>query len=179
MTQKERGDQIGVSAQTIKMWAADGVDVSDDDAVRARLASLRKLPPNLKPEWIPRSTSAPVLPPADSDPIETNIEALVQRITTATDKNTAQTLKLQVDGLLNAMKLREAAGTYVSRSTVEEALIRIGAAVKAAVMRMEADLPPMLEGVTPAQAQRIIRGKVDEVMGVLADQSSKVWDEPN
>jgi hypothetical protein len=159
------------------MWAKEGLDVFDDAAVMAKLRALRKLPPNLKPEWQPRSESASSLPPADADPIETNIEDLVQRITTAQDKNTAQTLKLQVDGLLNAMKLREAAGSYVSRATVEEALIRIGAAVKAAVMRMEADLPPMLEGVTPAQSQRIIRGKVDEVMGVLADQSSKIWHE--
>jgi len=48
--------------------------------------------------------------------------------------------------------------------------------VKAAIMRMEADLPPMLEGMEPAAMQRTIRGKVDEVMATLADESSKVWE---
>jgi hypothetical protein len=83
-------------------------------------------------------------------------------------------VKTQIDGLLNAYKLREAAGKYVSKDVVREALIKVGTTFKAAVLRMEADLPPMLEGASPAQMQRIIREKVDEVLRALSEESSKV-----
>jgi hypothetical protein len=40
---------------------------------------------------------------------------------------------------------------------------------------MEADLPPMLDGASPATMQRIIREKTDEVMTSLADAANEVW----
>jgi len=60
---------------------------------------------------------------------------------------------------------------------VEESMLRIGAAVKAAIMRMEADLPPMLEGMTPAGMQKVIREKVDEVLSTLSDANAQIWKE--
>jgi hypothetical protein len=59
---------------------------------------------------------------------------------------------------------------------VDEALIRIAAAVKAAILRMEADLPPQLEGCDPPAMQRIIRGKVDEIMSMLSEATAKIWE---
>ena len=169
MTNQERADQIGIARSKLQKWKADGVDIFDDDAVRDKIASLQKLPPNLNDQFIPR-ISAP-----DIDPAELDIEAIIKSLGEADDKNTAQTIKLKIDGLFNAYKLREAAGKYVSRSTVEEALIRIGAAVKAAIMRMEADLPPMLDGMEPASMQTVIKGKVDEVLLTLSEETSKIW----
>jgi hypothetical protein len=134
---------------------------------------MRNLPPELKPEWHPQ-IAQPINPPGE-DPTQIDIEQIIHQLSNVTDKHQAQTVKIQIDGLLNAYKLREAAGRYVSKTTVEESLIRIGATFKAALLRMEADLPPALEGMNPASMQKTIRGKIDEVLRTLSDEYGKVY----
>jgi hypothetical protein len=177
MTKQARAEQIGCSVAALINWGKGGVDVFDDDQVRKKIAKMRNLPPDLKPDWHPRMAE-PIQPPGD-DPTQIDIEQIIGQLSGVTDKHQAQTVKIQIDGLLNAYKLREAAGKYVARAMVEEALIRIAAAVKASVRRMEADLPPMLEGADPAGMQRIIREKVDEVMTTLSDATAEVWKHEN
>jgi flagellar biosynthesis/type III secretory pathway protein FliH len=176
MTRKnklERAGEIGVSMPTLKSWERSGVDIWSDDDVRKKLGRMRNMPPHLKPEFQPKA-NAPIAMAGD-DPTQIDIETIISQLSAATDKHQAQTVKIQIDGLLNAYKLREAAGQYVSKAMVEEALMRIAAAVKAAVRRMEADLPPMLEGADPAAMQRIIREKADQVMTTLSDATAEVW----
>lgn len=176
MTRPERAVQIGVSTQTLTSWQKNGVDIFDDDSVRAKLARMRNIPPTIKPEWTP--AKAPSIPmPAGEDPTQIDIEAIIGNLSIATDKHQASMVKIQIDGLLNAYKLREAAGKYVARAKVEEDLIRIGAAVKGAVLRMEADLPPMLEGMSPSKMKKTIRQKVDEVLSTLSDATSEIWND--
>jgi hypothetical protein len=172
-TKQARAEAIGISMQCMSNWQRCGVDVFDDAAVKKKIAKLRNLPPDLKPEWHP-AISAPIVPPGD-DPTQIDIESIINQLASVTDKHQAQTVKLQIDGLLNAYKLREAAGKYVSRAKVDEDLMRIGAAVKAATKRLEADLPQMLEGMSASQIQIVLRGKVDEILTMLADKTSEVW----
>jgi hypothetical protein len=174
-TSLDRAAQIGVSIPTLDSWKRCGVNVFDDDEVRRRIAKMRNIPPELKPEFQPQVCAHPS-PPSD-DPTQIDIESIIAQMLTVTDKHQAQTVKIQIDGLVNAYKLREAAGLYVSRAKVEEDLIRIGAAVKGAILRMEADLPPMLDGASPAQMQRTIRDKTDEVLAALSDASSEIWND--
>jgi hypothetical protein len=171
---RKRAADIGVSIQCLSNWERCGVDVFDDEQIRAKISRLRNIPPTLKPEWHPKVLAA-VAPANTDDPTTIDIEAIISQLAGVTDKHQAQTVKIQIDGLLNAYKLREAAGKYVSRAKVEEDLIRIGAAVKGSLLRMEADLPPMLEGMTPAKMQKTIRQKVDEVLSTLSDASSSIW----
>lgn len=172
MTRRERAAQIGVTMQSLTNWSKAGIDVMNDNEIRAKISRCRTLPPTLKPEWKPVPSA-----PLPSDPVESSdhTERLISELAHCTDKNEAQRIKTQIDGLVNAYKLREAAGSYVSRSMVEEAMLRIGAAVKAAIMRMEADLPPMLEGMAPAGMQKVIKSKVDETMAMLNSEASKIW----
>ena len=171
-TRNQRSAQIGISIQTLGNWERAGVNVWDDEEVRTKIARCRIQPKTLKPEWKPVPSA-----PLPSDPVESSdhTERLISELAHCTDKNEAQRIKTQIDGLVNAYKLREAAGSYVSRGMVEEAMLRIGAAVKAAIMRMEADLPPMLEGMAPSGMQKIIRAKVDETMAMLNSESAKIW----
>ena len=75
-------------------------------------------------------------------------------------------------------ELRMSKGESVDIAEVEDAFAYIGAAVKGAISRMEADLPPMLEGLPPAKMQSIVRDKCDEVLALLEDQKAKVWKRP-
>lgn len=172
-TAQSRAAEIGVSLPTLRLWKRTGIDVNDDDQVRAKISAMRNIPPTLNPTFQPSIKSVIA---TTEDPTQIDIEGIIHQLSTVTDKHQAQTVKLQIDGLLNSYKLLEAAGRYVAKATVEESLIRIGAAVKAAALRMEADLPPMLEGASPAEMQRVIRDKVDEMMRTLSDESSKVWE---
>lgn len=172
-TRMDRAAQIGISIPTLNSWTRCGVDVFKDEEVRKRIAKMRNLPPDLKPEWHPQ-IAKPINAPGE-DPTQIDIEQIIHQLSNVTDKHQAQTVKIQIDGLLNAYKLREAAGRYVSKTTVEESLIRIGATFKAALLRMEADLPPALEGMDPAAMQQTIRGKIDEVLRTLSDEYGKVY----
>jgi hypothetical protein len=86
----------------------------------------------------------------------------------------ARLRKLQAEASLRELELEKQRGEVIAISEVLEGVARIGAAVRASVMRMEADLPPMLEGADPATMQRIIRGKVDEVLGDLSDRGAEL-----
>lgn len=173
-TRLDRAREIGVSIPTLDSWSRCGVDVFDDAQVKDRLTRMRTLPPTLKPKFQPK-IKAKIKAPSEDDPTQIDIESIIRQLSNVTDKHQAQTVKTQIDGLLNAYKLREAAGKYVSKVTVEEAFIRIGAAVKSSILRMEADLPPMLHGADPATMQKIIRGKVDEIMKMLSEAQATVW----
>jgi len=171
-TRNQRSAQIGISIQTLGNWERGGVDVWDDAQVKDKIARCRNLPKTLKDEWKP----VPATPPP-SDPIESSdhTERLISELAHCTDKHDAQRIKTQIDGLVNAFKLREAAGSYVSKATVDESLMRIGAANKAALNRMENDLPPMLEGCQAPAMQKIIRDKTLEILTLLNDLTSEVW----
>jgi hypothetical protein len=172
-SRQERCAQIGISVQCLKNWERGGVNIWDDDEVRKKISRLRNIPPTMKPEWIPQTA------PAGVEPIDGSIDGLVAELHACTDKHQAQTIKTKIDGLINAYKLREAAGKYVAKSMVEESLIRIGATFKAALMRLEADLPPMMEGMDPPKMKQTIRDKIDEVLRTLEDEYAKAYAEPD
>lgn len=175
MTKQSRAQEIGVTMQTLSNWERSGIDVFNDEQVRARIAKIKVLPENLKPEFRPKSKEVPQsLEPEEATD---HTERLIAELAVCTDKHEAQRIKTQIDGLLNAFKLREAAGSYVSKGAVEEALLRIGATFKASVLRMEADLPPMMEGMDVASMQRVIRDKVDEALRSLDDEYRKVYEQ--
>jgi hypothetical protein len=86
----------------------------------------------------------------------------------------ARLRKLQAEASLRELELSRLRGEVISYREVEEAVMRIGAAVRGATMRMEADLPPMLEGLSASKMQFVIRQVVDQVLGELSDQGNKL-----
>lgn len=162
-TALDRAAEIGVSIPTLNSWKRCGVDVYDDDQVRKRIAKMRSLPPELKPEWLPQ-TVAP-----GTEPIDGSIDGLVSDLHACTDKHQAQTIKTKIDGLINAYKLRAAAGEYISRADHREIMTRLAVTFKAAVTVMENELPPMLHGAEMPIMQRTIREKGDEILRSLED----------
>ena len=45
-----------------------------------------------------------------------------------------------------------------------------------AVFEIASATSPQLEGCDPPAMQRIIRGKVDEIMGMLSESTAKIWE---
>lgn len=91
------------------------------------------------------------------------------------DATAAKLRKLIAEADRVELQVSKERGDLISVAEVDEILLRIGSVVRASIMRLEADLPPMLEGLTPSKMQKLIRGKIDEVLTALADESSTIW----
>jgi hypothetical protein len=173
-TQQDRANQIGVAVQTLRTWKALGTNIWDDDEIRARVKRQHSIPPGLKPEYMPRNDQ-PATDPIDGQ--EVDIEAIIREIGSANDKHSAASAKIKIDALIGAYKLRAAAGKYVPVSTVSDCMAKVGAVVSASIRRLQADLPPMLDGMTPGQMKTLIGEKTDEILRNLSDASNDLWKE--
>lgn len=181
-TVAERARQIGVSLRTLHSWKALGVSIFDDEAVRKRLRVLRTVPPKLTPAFVcqsaPRPTSGPAPPflPRDPDSSEfAEVDEIIRRLfDPETDYTTARTLKLQADGLRSGLALQASTGKIVPIERVEESIIRITAALKSSIMRLQADLPPMLEGLSPERMSQLIGEKSADVLRWLEGEAAKM-----
>jgi len=102
------------------------------------------------------------------------LEGLIQQVKSARTYNDARTLKLQIEALRSGYSLTVEQDRHCTVAEIMDAMTGVAASVRAAIMRMEADLPPMLEGMAAPVMQRAIRAKVDEVMQVIQDAGEKM-----
>ena len=168
----KRSQQIGITYQTFLNWERSGVDMFDDVQVKAKIRSSRKMPQNLKPEFMPQIGIGDTDLVVDVDKID--IDQLKLDMINAPDKHTAQTIEIKIRGLLSSTKLAQAQGELISRNSVEEEMTRVGSVFKAAVKRLEADLPPMIHGASPETMQKLIGEKADEVLRAMKEEYKKI-----
>lgn len=102
------------------------------------------------------------------------LEGLIQQVKSARTYNDARTLKLQIEALRSGYALTVEQERYCSIPEIMDAMTGIAATVRSAIMRMEADLPPMLEGMDAPTMQRTIRQKVDEIMQTIHEAGEKM-----
>lgn len=166
-TQTDRAAEIGVALKVLQNWRKLGVDIYDDQAITDHLRNIRKMPANVKERFLPKVNTEKVESEFDLDQLRHELNA-------AQDSNTARTIKTKIDGHLNLFKAEAAAGKYITRDEARDEMVRVGTVFKAAVKRLEADLPPMLDGAAPEQAQRIIGEKCDEVLRAMIEEYTKI-----
>lgn len=155
---------IPVTPKMVRCWEDKNFPLDDAEALRLKLADQERNP--LK------GLAGDSEDAAEGE--HADIEELIRQLQSAADYDVARKLKTQIDGLKSAYQLREAAGSYVSLGVIEEAVTRICSSVKGSIMRLEADLPPMLEGLSPARMQQIIRQKIDETLTLLSDEVARI-----
>lgn len=73
------------------------------------------------------------------------------------------------------LEVRRLRGELIPLAEVREALVRIGGAVKAHLLRFENDLPPRLHGLEPGDMQIPIREAVDTVLCRLSDMTDAAY----
>ena len=106
------------------------------------------------------------------DPQE--LQELVQQVKAARTYNDARTLKVQIDALRAGYALEVEQERYCSITQIEDAMDGIAAVVRNAIKRMEADLPPMLEGLDAAAMKRIVGEKSAEVIQLIFDEGERI-----
>jgi len=163
---RERSAQLGVAASTLAHWENSGCNLDDDDSIRAYLAKLTRLPQGLKDEWKPQSENLEETP---------DIAFLKDQLLRTQDERDARRIKTQIDGLLSAQKLEVLNNSYISVIDVKEAYIKLGSIIRAGIMRLQADLPPVLEGLEPSQMAKRISESADKLLTELSDSASELW----
>ncbi|MGA0900933.1 MAG: hypothetical protein ACO3SO_11065 [Luteolibacter sp.] len=106
------------------------------------------------------------------DPQE--LEELVRQVKAARTYNDARTLKVQIDALRAGYALEVEQERHCSMMQIEDGMDGIAAVVRNAIKRLEADLPPMLEGLDAAKMKSIIGEKTAEVIQIIHDEGERI-----
>jgi hypothetical protein len=106
------------------------------------------------------------------DPQE--LEELVRQVKAARTYNDARTLKVQIDALRAGYALEVEQERYCSIAQIEDGMDGIAAVVRNAIKRMEADLPPMLEGLDASGMKRLIAEKSAQVIQIIYDEGERI-----
>ena len=102
------------------------------------------------------------------------LEELVRQVKAARTYNDARTLKVQIDALRSGYALEVEQNRYCSLAQIEDGMDAIASVVRNAIKRMEADLPPMLEGLDAAGMKRTIAEKSAQVIQIIYDEGERL-----
>lgn len=102
------------------------------------------------------------------------LEELVRQVKAARTYNDARTLKVQIDALRSGYALEVEQNRYCSLAHIEDGMDAIASVVRNAIKRMEADLPPMLEGLDAAGMKRTIAEKSAQVIQIIYDEGERL-----
>ncbi len=149
-----------VNQDWISKAKARGVDIYDKGAVRAAVLSQAKRPPawsngcwwDDKPEDNPIVTTE-----LSGKSTEEQIKLLEQQALAAQDYDTSRFIRTKIQSLKELLQLQILAGDYEHNDKVRGDYTKVGHALKASVLRLQAELPGLLEGLTAAQMKPRIR----------------------
>lgn len=156
VSKKALAESYGVSTVTLHRWEKMGVDIRDPDAVKAHRQARRRHGTDRKP-------GRPARPRTEEE------EALGESL----EQVRLRKLKAEAEKVELGNQVKR--GELIEIAQVRDDLLRIGATVKATMMRFESDLPPALEGLTAPAMQKVIRAKVDEVLRILSNDSEEAY----
>ena len=159
---------------TRDVWEAAkraGVNIWNDAEMTAHLAARR---PRLS-----KSAKLPDQSPGLLDPTEQTIEEIERLIKCSTSYDEIKIYKAKLDGLKVAVTVRTATRDLIPIGEVRQSATRVVSAARAEFLKLTADLPPRLEGLTASKCQKILREAVTAILSRLADETSELYKEEN
>ena len=163
---RARALAIGVTVATLAHWENDGCNIEDDNSVKSHVAKLQRRPKTINPEYFTTPEQAEETP---------DIAFLKTALFRTMDEKEARRIKTQIDGLLSAQKLEVLNESYISMIDVKAAFTRLGSIIRAGTLRMQADLPPALEGQSPSRMAKIIGESAEKILTELSLTESELW----
>jgi hypothetical protein len=157
--------QRGISRGDWDEAKRQGIDPWDRKAMDAWIAKKRhKLAPGAKIND-PSAASAQTL------------EEMEHAIRSATDIDSVKILKEKVMALKGIVAVQQETRELVPAGEVRQSMTRAVAAARGELLKLSADLPPRLDGLSAARMQPVIREAVIEVLTRLADETSQLYAE--
>ena len=161
--------KTGISVSALRLYQRNGVDIYDDDVLREHVRKVGNRTRTLNLDWLG----------VEQAQENVDIETLKNQLLHTIDRNEAQRLKTQIDGLLSAQKLEVLNASYISMLDVKEAFTKLGSIIRAGIMRMQADLPPALEGQSPSRMAKIIGEAAETLLNELSEREAELWNDDN
>jgi hypothetical protein len=115
-----------------------------------------------------------------TDPVAASaqtLEEMEHAIRSATDIDTVKILKEKVMALKGIVAVQQETRELVPAGEVRQSMTRAVAAARGELLKLSADLPPRLDGLSAAKMQPVIREAVIEVLTRLADETSQLYAE--
>jgi hypothetical protein len=163
----------GISRQTLYSYKEKGIDVYNDSEIEKHRANLSNGIPKAKRP--PKNVKWQSSEDAQEELAFDFTGDIYAQIDKACDYETARFLKMKSDAKIQAHKYEVEIGNYTKNSDIKENILRIGSAIKAALLRYESDLPPMTAGLTESKIQKIIRAKNNEILGMFSSLSKELY----
>lgn len=174
-TIRQLAEMYSVSHPIIASLKKRGVDIYDKEAVRG--AILKQLH---RPKawvggcpWDDKPEAAPVIQP-DGD-VEKLLYELEKQALNAVDYDEARFVRTKIQALKEFKAVQIQERDYISIEEVKADLVRFCTGVKTSLFRLQADLPPMIEGLGASEMQKKIKTKVNEILDQLSDESSDIY----
>ena len=134
----------GISRNTLQRWRDCGLDLTDEKAITARVATMRQ----------PSSAETAAPSPSGS---ESYAEAKRRRA--SADANLAE------------MKAAQQMGKLIDLATVEQAFAEVGFLLRARLLALPSNLVSELEGLTPAQIHLTLKKHIHQLLHDLHENS--------
>lgn len=139
-----------------------GVNIYSDVEMKRHLKSIRhRMKPGTK------------LPPEMGE--AQSLEEMEQAIRRATNIDEVKILKEKVLALKGIVAVQVEIGEYIPKGQARESTTRIVSAARGELLKLVADLPPRLAGLSEAPAQKILREEMINVLTRLSDETSKLY----
>ena len=149
-----------VNQDWISKAKAKGVDIYDKHAIRKAMLSQSKRPKAWVNGcwWDDKPEENPIVTPElnNSDTAQ-QIKMLEAQALAAKDYDDSRFIRTKIQSLKELLQLQILAGDYEHKDIIAEDYTKIGHGIKAAAMKLQADLPGTLEGLTAAQMKPRIR----------------------
>lgn len=169
LTQKQLADNYRCEQSTISKLKKKGVDIYSAEEIRAALLAQPKRPKHWQNgcPWDDKPEQAPlVADDIDAKDTEEQIKLLEAQALSAIDYTQSRFIRTKIQSLKELLQLRILNSEYEHVDEIAADYTKIGHAIKASALRLQADLPGMLEGLTAAQMKPRIR---ESAMSLLAD----------
>ena len=137
-----------VTEATVSRWKRDGVDMHDPQAVKKHISSLLVKPPAYR---------ASALDPQSYDQARTRKMAL-------------QCIQLE-------RQIDREDGDWTHNDVIREDTLAASGVLKAGMLKLEAELPPVLAGLNEADMQKEMRPRLDSLLREFVERLGKITKE--
>jgi hypothetical protein len=83
--------------------------------------------------------------------------------------------KLTIEIECKKLELKKLEESTIDMIDVQNAFYKLGAVIRAGLLRMQADLPPALEGQSPSRMANIIGEAADTLLNELSEREAELW----
>jgi phage terminase Nu1 subunit (DNA packaging protein) len=87
--------------------------------------------------------------------------------------------KLTIEIECKKLELKKLEESTIDMIDVQNAFYKLGAVIRAGLLRMQADLPPALEGQSPSRMANIIGEAAETLLNELSEREAELWQGDN